>query len=497
MPEKAIFEEGIIVFEVDDNSPNIKITIDSKDISADIDNSSFTCVSKDSLSHFNFELNNYKGKYNEGYAEGDTVLIYLDNSAGTTLQLRGKIDILKPSLSSDYSISISGRNRPEMVDVNDLIINFDEENVVDAAKAAIDLLNSRVGYTVVSYDSFPTSDITISRDFRNVSLLDILRMICQLAGWEFRIGNDENGTIEFINRGDASKKVTDVITSGVNFQGTDGISKDSTYIKNRITVYGQNVEGCLVMWTVGDAPYNPWLKTETINDTSCLTRLQCKDRAQLEYNEKNIARNQGEVLAIGLVNLIPAYSIDVFIPYVITGTFVIKEYSHRFSVNGWDTSIVLDQLSDFDFDLTRKNTERVKEQQDLNNPNGMLFSELFTFDDDSTTESSSGVNISNGKLKLNSGIDQGTWVSKPITSPVEIASGELRFNGNDDCDLSKFELTADNENFETVTAGTKGGPGVLNNFTNKGKNIKVRITLKSDTDNTNPEIESLSELWKA
>lgn len=499
MPPNIITNDEIIIFEPEENIVNSKVEINGSEVSLDVESFNITKVSKDRLSNFSIDLQNERGKYNKELNPGDIIEIWLDYEDATSKQFRGKIDIATPGLSGTYFMRVQGRNRPELTDNTDLIISFDEESIVDAIKAVIDDLNTVIGYIVVTYDDtlFPTTSETISRNFRNVSYLQALREIAQKAKWEFNIRDDENGTIEFLER-NTKKLVTDVISSGINFMGTDGIKADTTYVKNVIRVEGQNVEGCLVMWTE-TTDIATWRKTEVINDVSCTTRQQCKDRALLELNEKGTPRLQGTIRCTGLPNLTVGYSIEVYIPYILTGTFQIKEYSHSYSNNGFETSVVLEQLADIDLSLVKRNNDKSVDQQLLNNPNNMNYSEVFTFKDDSQTETHSSTNVANGKLNLDSGIDEGTWISKTIVSPIDATKVELRHNGNDDLDISTFEISTDNgDNYTEVTAGTIGQPGTLANIPSgqEGKNIKVRVILSSDTDNPIPAIESLGCYWK-
>src|SRR3990167_7739805 len=301
MPSNAISNEGLIIFEVEDKKPNKKVEINGIDVSSDVSNLNFTDVSKDGIGNFSVNLNNYKGKYNSLKA-GNPVLIYLDNSDGTLLQFRGKIDKSIPSLSGIYEIDVTGRKAPELVDIDNLTIAFDEEPVGTAFESAITAINDGAGYTVVTFSTSPNSNITITRNFRDTSGITILRFIAQKAGWEFRIQNDEVYTIEIIDK-NSPPKSQEIIAIGVNVISAPGITKDSTYVKNHITVLGDNIEGVLVLWTIGDPPFIPWKKTLHINDTTCQTRQQCIDRAQLEFNELSEEKLHGSVDTIGLENL--------------------------------------------------------------------------------------------------------------------------------------------------------------------------------------------------
>lgn len=492
-------DEGLIVFELQDSTPNTQVNIGDLDVSTDISSHTFTRVSTDRLSTFSIELNNPKGKYNKDIKEGDVVLIYLDNENGDTLQFRGKVDSSTPGLLRDYFIRVTGRDRPELIDMR-YTGTFDDENIVDFFEAVITDLNNRAGYTVVTFDSdnFPTTSATISSSFDRIPYLEVLKKGARKAGWEFYIDTDEGGSIKAKNKGDVSDKVDDAIMSGVNFMGTDGISNDSTYQKNAITVHGDNFEGCLVMWYKGTSSFTPWMKEEDITDASVRTRQQAQDRVTMDFNEFSVARKQGSIRCTGLPSLVPTKAIDAHVTYVIDGTFQIKEYTDSYSINGFESSVVLEQLSDIDIALISENSRRIKDIQSVNDPNAMKYAYHFTFDNEDDQESAIGVTMSNGKLKLNSDIDQGTWESKALTLPENVTQFEVRVNGNDDSDLSTFEASANNGETKDVATVTElnGNPGTLGTFTTSGKKVKIKITLNSDTDNPSPALESADLLIK-
>ena len=496
MPRRDIHESGLIIFEVLDYVIGRRVEIAGADVTTDIYNLNFTRVATDRLSNCSIELNNYEGKYNYIKA-GDVVLIYLDYSTGATLQFRGKVDLATPGFAGDFFIRIQGRDRPELNDMK-YTGRFSKSNAKDVFSAIVSDINTRTGYTVVTYASanFPDSSIVINYSFRKIPYLQALQYVARKAGWEFRIDTDVAGTIYARNKGDTELRTEDPIAIGVNFMFTDGIADDSTSQKNYITVIGDNSEGCIVLWTKKADSLDPWIKEESINDTSITTRQEAEDRADMEFNEFGTARKQGLIKCIGIPTLILTYGIEVFIPYVIEGVFQIKEYTHSYSPGGFDSSIVLEQRTEMDLDLLKKNEQKIREQQDFENPNNMLYSYPFKFDDDSLAESLTNAEITNGKLKLNTSFDAGIFTSKSLTIPENAASMELRFNGNDDCDLCTFQVSADDgENYTTVTPGTKGNPGSAFSVT-AGKKIKARVNLISSTDNPRPEIESMVALAK-
>ena len=495
MPRTTLHESGLIIFEVLDQVVGMRADIGSITITNDVHNLNFTRTSTDRISSFMIQLNNYEGKYNY-INDGAVVLIYLDYSSGTVLQFRGKVDRAIPGFNGEFFINITGRDRPELFDMK-YTGTFSNNNVKDVFSAIVSDINTRAGYTIITYASanFPDSSKTLSYSFRKIPYYQALQITARKAGWEFYIDTDAIGTVYARNKGNTDLRVVDPIAMGINFLFTEGISSDSTYQKNYITVIGSNEEDCLILWTKKADNLTPWIKEEIINDTSITTRQEAEDRTELEFNEFGSKRKQGLIRCTGIPTLILTYGIEIAIPYVINGVFQIKEYTHSYGPAGFETSIIVEQLSDID-EIILKNNQSIGELMDFENPNDMLYSYHFNFKDESLAETLSNADIIDGKLKLNTSFDSGVFESRPLTIPENASSMELRFNGNDDCDLCTFQVSAnDGENYTTVTPGTKGNPGSAFSVT-AGKKIKARVNLISSTDNPRPEIESMVALAK-
>lgn len=252
------------------------------------------------------------------------------------------------------------------------------------------------------------------------------------------------------------------------------------------------------MDTKKSTTYQPWRKDLIVNDTAQETINQVKDRASKEYDNQVDGEIKASLVCIGLPNLKVGQSIKTFVAYCdLDDEYVVSHVNHIFSMSGSESRIVLNQLEKDGLKLIKNNDKDIREKSTFNNPNNMEYSYHFTFANDNNVATHSNTETEDGKLKLTTGNDSGTMISNALTLEEDVNYAEVRFNGNDDCDLCSFEVSADDgENYDSVTVGTKGDPGTQISISNPGKKLRLKVIMASSTTKTLPEIESCVVLAK-
>jgi len=489
-------EEGIIFLELPENEAKVTIKIDGVDVSADRINITNRSTTIDSLSVCDVLLDNYKGKYNDEWEGGETVELYSDYLEGTTKKYTGKLDNARPGMNSNGAriMRITSRAYPELQDMN-YIGTFTEQAGDSVLKSIIDDINTRAGYTIISYtsSSIQSASKTITQDFRELSYLSSLKLVIKILGYEARI--DTDGVFYAFPQG--SKINNDVtIMSGINVWSCPEFGKDRRIERNRIRVYGQEKENCLIGWMEKDdvSIDKTWIKEQPINDTSISTEAQAIERALAEKTEKATAENKGTVICLGLSGLIPGYKIDANITYVLDGKFIVKEWTDVYSISGFDSSVTLSEREISATSIIKQRERETEFLRTYQNPNGMDNWYHFTFNDDSQISTHSNTETSEGKLRLKTeDADAGITNSITFSLPYTPSSCELRVNGNDDNDLATYDITFDSSNYQNnINVGLKGEPGSSVGIENKGTNMILRINMKSDTQNPLPSISALT-----
>ncbi len=177
--------------------------------------------------------------------------------------------------------------------------------------------------------------------------------------------------------------------------------------------------------------------------------------------------------------------------------YLVKELTHIITMAGVETRVRINQLEKGGLKLIKNNERDIREKSTFYNPNEMEQAYHFTFDNDNDIASHSNTETDEGKLKIIAGQSSGIMTSNALTLDDNVNYVEVRFNGNDDCDLCTFEVSFDNgHNYQTITPGTKGESGTMIQITNPGKNIRLRINMLSSAANAYPQIESAVVLFK-
>jgi len=503
---RIIKSGGIIFLPADTTYPVWKILINGEDVTSYVAFCDANLYATEKLNYVDINLDNYLGRYNGKWDyenESIDIDVYFEYGTASTYKnldptnriFHGKIDKITKGLTNQgWMMNVTGRDRPELVDIR-LTLEFDSETIDNAIKAVIAEVNAQAGYDVITEGTIETTATTTSANYREMEGIRILEDLCKRANFDGRINAD--GSYDVFTRG--TKICNDEsVASGLNVFSSTGIGVDATDIKNNVRVYGQEVEGCLIMDTKKSTTYQPWRKDLIVNDTAQETINQVKDRASKEYDNQVDGEIKASLVCIGLPNLKVGQSIKTFVAYCdLDDEYVVSHVNHIFSMSGSESRIVLNQLEKDGLKLIKNNDKDIREKSTFNNPNNMEYSYHFTFANDNNVATHSNTETEDGKLKLTTGNDSGTMISNALTLDEDINYAEVRFNGNDDCDLCSFEVSADDgENYDEVTVGTKGDPGTQISISNPGKKLRLKVIMASSTTKTLPEIESCVVLAK-
>ena len=143
--------------------------------------------------------------------------------------------------------------------------------------------------------------------------------------------------------------------------------------------------------------------------------------------------------------------------------------------------------------LFRKHTEKELSLEDVVNENDLDYSVNETFDADSGTHTNTL--ILDGKLQLQSGSSNGTWISEVYDADTtdNIQYYELKISGQD-LAQTEVKISVDGGlNWEpavgTVYTGTKYSTS------NAGKKLRIKFNFHIDSFNPNPQVEGFSILY--
>ena len=264
---------------------------------------------------------------------------------------------------------------------------------------------------------------------------------------------------------------------------------------NKVKIIGGTVEEVPILYTKKGST-SPWIKDEITTVSSIITLDDCKERADAIHSDvSDTSKKYGRATIIFMKTIKPGDIIPVKIPGCnIDGNYYIQEYTHTLSTDGIAlTDCNLEYAQETDTDIFLETQTDIDNLTPGNNPNGMETT-LIYLDFKTSTEISSTTNceLSQEKLVLSSGQNTGTMISTAKHATYNWTKCELRGTKGEDTRVSEYYVSNDNgSNYQQVT--TFGEENVMATTGNVGR---VKVILKSDSNNLLPEQHSIGLLIK-
>ncbi len=481
MPKQLYVEEGFIPFPLP-NNPNTKVEITRAD--GTIDNITANLLFCEfnlpliqlEIGNFKIKLDNNSEQYNDLYHGNETVNIYLDHSAGTSLKFTGKIEKVKRVLGdAGNTLEIGGVHVAK--DTLDKNITLSSTNTSSSILTTI----------AAELSGFGTANITSTTTNRTVNWSEkpfklCFSDLCDLEGYDGYIDNSKG--IHFFPAESITAELA-YAHSEMNLLSNEGFGEDITEMKNVVTVYGKTVKGIKIVYKAEDTTVSGTygVKEYVINDSNVTTNSEAKARADAELEILKGVKTIGKVTVWGLENINPGDLVWLsLLPVKVQNKFKIVNIIHVWDLGEWRTTLELQDLSRRGISDYFKE-RRVKELglQKLDNPNKVRQTINFDFDSDNGTHS--GTEVRDGRLYLKSGFSNGTW-TYTTTIAFTATQAELDIISND------FESSNVKIRFNSPDSFTILSKGNLISV-NGGINVEIQVNIVSDSNNLVPYVDSL------
>lgn len=442
------------------------------------------------LDSFKIKFTNPDRYFIDRYDVGDYIKAFIDYTDGTYEIIRGRIEAPDFGYSNNgFYVSFFGRNTPEIKDRR-ITISFDGTSGYVAIKTIIDKYCS----SYLTYNNMGISELStaINANYIDQTILSIIADIL--------LRNDADGYIE---QGDlktfADTGVTnssEAINYGQNLVNISQFGRESIKEKNRVKVIGSVVEEVVMIYTSQLAALTPWQKDSVVNKGNIRKIADTKERADAVLAEvSDTTRKSGTATAIFLKTLKPGEIISVVVPGCdIDNDYYIEEFTHNLTAGKIvSTSCSLSRAQEKDTDIFLETKEDIEGLSPSNNPNGMETTLIYlNFRDEDDIDTMTDVSLSQQKLVLDSGQSQGTMISNAFSHTTDWTKCELRGIRGEDTRISEFYVSNDNgvtyqqiTNFEDEVS-----------LTTTGRVGRIKVILKTDSDNLQPEINSIGLLVK-
>jgi len=484
MPVTSIKKERGFIWFPKSKEYHIKITINDVDVTKLVYESEFRYPTTIGIGNFRIKIINPNNIYTNSFKNGDDVKFYADLTDATTIRFWGKINKIEENVKKDGQfLDISGNHRSRI-----LLSTFVNKNVSDISIS--DLLKEIIDEYAdgFSYANVETSSKKISVNWNYKPFWECVRLLCSYAGYDCYVDNDLD--FHFFESGSKINN-DEAVVEGDNLVNIIKWGRDEFSEKSRVMVMGKDDEGIPILHT-SISPKETEKKEAFIRETTAKTEAETKAIAEAKLSYLSEKNPVGKVECLGL-EVDPGDTIWVSLRRIKTkGKYKIIDIIHRFGSNirGWKTNLTLsNEEKDMSYFLVQ-NIRKTTELQDADNPNKMLFSYNFTFDNENNIETNYHCEISNGELSLISGFSSGYIITTARTHSEDISYIELRHK-SDDITNSEFFISVDNgSSWEKISKNTLYKPSGI------GKKLKLKIILKSNDTYSNPKIKSVCVMYK-
>lgn len=430
----------------------------------------------DTIGSFFFLIDNSSEAYTGVWSGNEIVKIYIDYATSTTTsRFRGRIEKVS---YQDNKIRITGRS--ESAKLLDVTVTKSYENIETSVilKELFDAYATNFTYTNVNVS---TTSITVN--WYQKPFWECVQELCHNSGFDCYIDPDldchyfESGTVNNTN---------ECVVHESNLIEVGDFAYDQSLLKNRIIVYGADIEELPLIKTAEDSTSitSYGLKELIIQDTNITTETQAQERADYELSLSKDPPLVGDVTSIGLATIQPGERIRISAPSsnLPPNYYQILSYKHEFR-GFMKTILTIEKEPKSVYHILKDRISQERKLIEMPNPNEMRFSWNFDFDTDSGTHTNT--DITEGVLKTD-GSASGTWISELKALSSNAIECELRAKGETLAGTDWYVSINNGVSYQNINLNTKLS------LSPPGKNLKIKVELNS----ADTQIESLALLYK-
>ena len=383
-------------------------------------------------------------------------------------------------------VTISGRNEGGLRLLN-----------LTATKEFTNTTGSTIVKDVLStYDSdITTNNVTTTTNSLTIkwshkSAWEAIVQIARASGFDVYI--DQDLDCNFFQEGSRLNS-SEAVVHDDNILSVGEFGDDITLVRNRIIVYGSDVEDLPLVYTAEDSASQTKYKVreEQITDTNLTTFSQVKERAEFELANKKDPPKVSDITSFGLPSIRPGEKVLVTHPDsgIDPAHYKIISFTHTFVSDGlFTTTIRIQKESPLVSQILKERVLAEQELSDITNPHELRFSYNLTFEDETDTDTHNKTEIDQSRLKLTSGNSTGSFLSKARSHGIDITSVQLKITGESLPGTDYFVSVNNGATFFQVTKDSL----VSVDPANTGTNLVIKIEINSSAT----QIESVAVLYK-
>jgi len=400
----------------------LDIKVNSRSVKYDYIRAEFSRSLNPEIGEFVVDLVNAGGEFTGLFSLGQFVELYLDFVDGTTLRFKGVIDTINNRREDFDVLELGGTHiSSELLDIN-VTASFVGTKTCDEILKEIGG-NNLSGYTYTNVD-VSTVKPTINWDEK--PFWSCVEDLCKLALFDCFVDDDKD--FHFFKKGSKVNTAEAAIWNDTLIS-MSGIGNSSTTLKNKVTVYGEDDNGLLIIRrSQNDSSMGAYgTKELVIRDSNINSGVNASELAYANLLLNKDADTEGKVFCLSLPSLSPGEKIWVSDPVAgITEQLKVFKYTHKFPEQF--TDVFIEKKRDI-ANLFEQNRVKMKDLERVSNPHKMSGSANMVFDDFSEVQTSdSNVVVQNGKISLVTGAE-GSVTSKSFVQSSSVSQVQLLIVG--------------------------------------------------------------------
>jgi hypothetical protein len=432
-------------------------------------------------------VRNYHGENNGVFQRGQVVQIFADYVGATTKIFEGTISSLAPDWQKRPAIIIKA------VDYGNLALrkivnkNYTTGTAIDVIFTAL-VSEYLPGYTTTNVNTVldPLGNpITAAPTWVDKPLWNCFQDLMELTSSEYDFYCDWDKDWHVFYKGSVYNW-NEAVMFGDNLRQITNEKFEDAVIYDKITVVGKNIEGIPIMYTSGSGN-----SEKVIRDTNLSTFEEVKAKADSQYAFLSTPEVSGTFQAMGMITLNAGDMIYFFAPWQdIQDDYIVYECAHEIINSGFKTTGRYTEKQRMLMTVPLIIKDRMVNEvstRELENPGGMKYSWVLTFEDTSFISSFNNSQCADNYLQLVSPTT-GTATSIIHTPDSNVDEVYLTASG-DNIAGAAFDLSSDggvswNLSVPMQTIFTLPAPGQylqlrvnINNSTTKVKAVGLMYNL--------------------
>lgn len=486
--------DGHFIIPLNLRVPTYKVEVDDYDVSEYFKGGTIGVGSNAIFDAATIMLTNKDGILTREFEQNNIMKVYADFDNATNQIFEGRVDepiyIMNSDVGFALNLSARGYSADASIKVNELY-----ESGITISDCFKELRDEYLPHHSSDNTNIADIDIIVYPTWSERPLINCFEDLMLWADSNYFFYCDFNKIWHVFEKGTRTCD-TEAAIYGDNIKRCEFGDGDFSIKRNRVTVYGQELEGIPLLYTADDEDIQStdgFIKDEIISNNNLLTSSTVKDHAIAQLAKLKTLEQHGTASCLGMPTLRPGYRLLTLNSYCNVSDYRnVVEVTHNIG-RGFYTDITLAEkekgiLSTFE-DRIRKEQEQIA----IRNRYNMKYAHVIDFEGDDTSELETKyqTTVWNNNLMLALLQTSGYAITKIHVAPKNVSYCVLKCTGQSltsDADeyFVTYKISVDGVSWESLKRDE------LHEVQGTGKNIRIRVDFISLTS----KIRALGLLYK-